>query len=122
MKNTNEFIQVPIKDWELIKENNKKIINSANKAIKLLKEQVNEKKNLKQKEVFRDVELCGLMLPQKEVDSIHLDFITTGATCFGGDQDEELYRFSVKPTDFLEWFDNDSIKEIKDYINKKYCT
>ncbi len=108
MKNTKEFIQVPIETWELIQENNKKIINSANKAIELLK---------KQKEVFRDVELCGLMLPQKEVDSIHIDFMTKD-----GDQDQELYRFSINPTDFLEWFDNDSIKQIKDYINKKYCT
>lgn len=74
------------------------------------------------KQVTRDVELCGLMLPQKENDRIHLDFITNDATCFGGDQDEELYRFSFTPVDFLEWFDSDSINQIKQHIFKKYCT
>jgi len=122
MKNPKDFIQVPIEDWELIQENNKKIINSADKAIKLLKKQIEQKKSLEQKEIFRDVELCGLMLPQKANDRIHLDFITNDATCFGGNKDEEVYRFSFTPIDFLEWFDNKSIKQIKDYINKKHCT
>jgi len=81
----------------------------------------NEKTN-ELKETTRDVELCGLMLPQKENDRIHLDFITNDATCFGGDQDEEIYRFSFTPIDFLEWFDSNAIYEIKQHIFRKYCT
>ncbi len=52
------------------------------------------------------------MLPQKDVNSLYIDFETN----------DKLYRFDLKPTDFIEWFDNESIKQIKDYINKKYCT
>lgn len=65
-----------------------------------------------QETIHEEVNICGLMLPQKNVNSIHIDFETN----------DKLYRFDLKPTDFLEWFDNESIKQIKDYINKKYCT